>query len=151
MCCSWIVSSTTLVLPVLLPRLYPPLFTLYTQEREREEEVYWESVIRLNKQPDLSLLPFLGVPQWVIKHVTNNTHTFSTHTRVHVHTHAHTHTNTGSYLLITVHTGWCFLKGTVHYRETRAFFWTLFSTNMKINFLFLFNILGNSGQSRFLF
>ncbi|MCI4378589.1 hypothetical protein PGIGA_G00217620 [Pangasianodon gigas] len=59
----WIVSSTTLVLPVLLPRLYPPLFTLYTQEREREEEVYWECVLRLNKQPDLSLLTFLGVPQ----------------------------------------------------------------------------------------
>lgn len=62
-CCSWIVSSTTLLLPVLLPRLYPPLFTLYTQAREREEEVYWECVLRLNKQPDLSLLTFLGVPQ----------------------------------------------------------------------------------------
>ncbi|KAM9486533.1 alsin [Clarias gariepinus] len=59
----WIVSSTSLVLPVLLPRLYPPLFTLYTHEREREEEVYWECVLRLNKQPDLSLLTFLGVPQ----------------------------------------------------------------------------------------
>ncbi|XP_060786136.1 alsin isoform X2 [Neoarius graeffei] len=59
----WIVSSTTLLLPVLLPRLYPPLFTLYTQEREREEEVYWECLLRLNKQPDLSLLTFLGVPQ----------------------------------------------------------------------------------------
>ncbi|XP_047011887.1 alsin isoform X3 [Ictalurus punctatus] len=59
----WIVSSTTLLLPVLLPRLYPPLFTLYTQAREREEEVYWECVLRLNKQPDLSLLTFLGVPQ----------------------------------------------------------------------------------------
>ncbi|KAK3543549.1 hypothetical protein QTP70_023880, partial [Hemibagrus guttatus] len=59
----WIVSSTTLLLPVLLPRLYPPLFTLYTLERESEEVVYSECVLRLNKQPDLSLLTFLGVPQ----------------------------------------------------------------------------------------
>ncbi|KAI5628041.1 alsin, partial [Silurus asotus] len=59
----WIVSCTTLLLPVLLPRLYPLLFTLYAQESEREEEVYWECVMRLNKQPDLSLLTFLGVPQ----------------------------------------------------------------------------------------
>ncbi|XP_027020317.2 alsin isoform X1 [Tachysurus fulvidraco] len=59
----WIVSSNTLLLPVLLPRLYPPLFTLYTLERESEELVYWECVLRLNKQPDLSLLTFLGVSQ----------------------------------------------------------------------------------------
>ncbi|XP_072541786.1 alsin isoform X2 [Salminus brasiliensis] len=59
----WIVSSSSLLLPVLLPRLYPPLFMLYTLEREREEEVYWDCVLRLNKQPDLSLLTFLGVPQ----------------------------------------------------------------------------------------
>ncbi|XP_049340539.1 alsin isoform X1 [Astyanax mexicanus] len=59
----WIVSSSSLLMPVLLPRLYPPLFMLYTLEREREEEVYWDCVLRLNKQPDLSLLTFLGVPQ----------------------------------------------------------------------------------------
>ncbi|XP_067299640.1 alsin [Pseudorasbora parva] len=59
----WIVSSSSLLLPVLLPRLYPPLFTLYTLEKEREEEVYWSCVLRLNKQPDLALLAFLGVQQ----------------------------------------------------------------------------------------
>ncbi|XP_067264917.1 alsin isoform X4 [Chanodichthys erythropterus] len=58
-----IVSSSSLLLPVLLPRLYPPLFTLYTLEKEREEEVYWNCVLRLNKQPDLALLAFLGVQQ----------------------------------------------------------------------------------------
>ncbi|KTF77023.1 hypothetical protein cypCar_00017969 [Cyprinus carpio] len=57
----WIVSSSSLLLPVLLPRLYPPLFTLYTLEKEREEEVYWSCVLRLNKQPDLALLAFLAV------------------------------------------------------------------------------------------
>uniref|UniRef100_A0A8C1JWX7 Alsin Rho guanine nucleotide exchange factor ALS2 a n=1 Tax=Cyprinus carpio TaxID=7962 RepID=A0A8C1JWX7_CYPCA len=56
-------DSSSLLLPVLLPRLYPPLFTLYTLEKEREEEVYWSCVLRLNKQPDLALLAFLGVQQ----------------------------------------------------------------------------------------
>uniref|UniRef100_A0AAZ3SA89 Uncharacterized protein n=1 Tax=Oncorhynchus tshawytscha TaxID=74940 RepID=A0AAZ3SA89_ONCTS len=54
-------SLSTLLLPVLLPRLYPPLFTLYALDKEREEEVYWDCVLRLNKQPDLGLLAFLGV------------------------------------------------------------------------------------------
>ncbi|XP_035377796.1 alsin isoform X4 [Electrophorus electricus] len=59
----WIVSSSSLLLPILLPRLYHPLFTLYSLEREREEELYWDCIVRLNRQPDLSLLTFLGVPQ----------------------------------------------------------------------------------------
>ncbi|XP_028846916.1 alsin isoform X2 [Denticeps clupeoides] len=56
-----LVSSSSLLLPVLLPRLYPPLFTLYALEREREEELYWDHVLRLNQHPDLALLDFLGV------------------------------------------------------------------------------------------
>uniref|UniRef100_A0A8C9Z812 Alsin Rho guanine nucleotide exchange factor ALS2 n=1 Tax=Sander lucioperca TaxID=283035 RepID=A0A8C9Z812_SANLU len=60
-----VVSSSALLLPVLLPRLYPPLFTLYALEKEREDDVYWECVLRLNKQPDLALLAFLGVQQYV--------------------------------------------------------------------------------------
>lgn len=59
------VSSSALLLPVLLPRLYPPLFTLYALDKEREDDVYWECVLRLNKQPDLALLAFLGVQQYV--------------------------------------------------------------------------------------
>ncbi|KAL1021859.1 hypothetical protein UPYG_G00018960 [Umbra pygmaea] len=58
-----VVSSSALLLPVLLPRLYPPLFTLYALEKEREDDVYWECVLRLNKQPDMALLAFLGVQQ----------------------------------------------------------------------------------------
>ncbi|XP_028835447.1 alsin isoform X2 [Denticeps clupeoides] len=58
-----VVSCSALLLPVLLPRLYPPLFTLYALEKEKEEDVYWECVLRLNKQPDLALLAFLGVQQ----------------------------------------------------------------------------------------
>lgn len=62
-CGRCVVSSSALLLPVLLPRLYPPLFTLYALEKEKEDDVYWECVLRLNKQPDLALLAFLGVQQ----------------------------------------------------------------------------------------
>uniref|UniRef100_A0A3B3CP80 Alsin Rho guanine nucleotide exchange factor ALS2 b n=1 Tax=Oryzias melastigma TaxID=30732 RepID=A0A3B3CP80_ORYME len=58
-----VASSWALLLPVLLPRLYPPLFTLYALEKEKEDDLYWECVLRLNKQPDLALLAFLGVQQ----------------------------------------------------------------------------------------
>ncbi|XP_050015204.1 alsin isoform X3 [Alexandromys fortis] len=57
----YVVTSSGLLLPVLLPRLYPPLFMLYALDSDREEDVYWECVLRLNKQPDLPLLGFLGV------------------------------------------------------------------------------------------
>ncbi|XP_057614854.1 alsin isoform X2 [Chionomys nivalis] len=57
----YVVTSSGLLLPVLLPRLYPPLFMLYALDNDREEDIYWECVLRLNKQPDLPLLGFLGV------------------------------------------------------------------------------------------
>ncbi|XP_068924910.1 alsin isoform X1 [Petaurus breviceps papuanus] len=57
----YVVTSSGLLLPVLLPRLYPPLFMLYALENDREEDIYWECVLRLNKQPDTALLSFLGV------------------------------------------------------------------------------------------
>lgn len=53
------------MLPVLLPRLYPPLFMLYALDNDREEDVYWECVLRLNKQADIALLGFLGVQRLV--------------------------------------------------------------------------------------
>ncbi|XP_035754976.1 alsin isoform X3 [Egretta garzetta] len=57
----YVVTSFGLLLPVLLPRLYPPLFMLYALDNEREEDIYWECVLRLNKQTDMALLSFLGV------------------------------------------------------------------------------------------
>uniref|UniRef100_A0A8C2NDK5 VPS9 domain-containing protein n=1 Tax=Capra hircus TaxID=9925 RepID=A0A8C2NDK5_CAPHI len=57
----YVVTGSGLLLPVLLPRLYPPLFMLYALDNDREEDVYWECVLRLNKQADLALLGFLGV------------------------------------------------------------------------------------------
>ena len=62
---SRVVSCSALLLPVLLPRLYPPLFTLYALDKEKEDGVYWDCVLRLNKQADLALLAFLGVQQYV--------------------------------------------------------------------------------------
>lgn len=62
---SRVVSKSALLLPVLLPRLYPPLFTLYALDKEKEDGVYWDCVLRLNKQADLALLAFLGVQQYV--------------------------------------------------------------------------------------
>ncbi|XP_030614260.1 alsin-like isoform X3 [Archocentrus centrarchus] len=58
-----VVSASSLLLPLLLPRLYPPLFTLYSLQEEQEEAQYWERILRLNKQPDQSLLGFLGVQE----------------------------------------------------------------------------------------
>ncbi|XP_053554665.1 alsin isoform X2 [Bombina bombina] len=57
----YVVTSSGLLLPVLLPRLYPPLFMLYALEHEKEEDAYWDCVLRLNKQTDMALLVFLGV------------------------------------------------------------------------------------------
>ncbi|XP_061548671.1 alsin-like isoform X4 [Phycodurus eques] len=58
-----VVSCSTLLLPLLLPQLYQPLFMLYCLHDEQQEAQYWERILRLNKQPDQSLLSFLGVQQ----------------------------------------------------------------------------------------
>ncbi|XP_034042312.1 alsin-like isoform X2 [Thalassophryne amazonica] len=58
-----VISCSSLLLPLLLPRLYPPLFTLYCLREEQDEAQYWEHILRLNKQPDQSLLTFLGVQE----------------------------------------------------------------------------------------
>uniref|UniRef100_A0A8C2ZHI7 Alsin Rho guanine nucleotide exchange factor ALS2 n=1 Tax=Cyclopterus lumpus TaxID=8103 RepID=A0A8C2ZHI7_CYCLU len=56
-----VVSCSSLLLPQLLPRLYPPLFTLYCLQQEQEEAEYWQRILHHNKQPDQSLLNFLGI------------------------------------------------------------------------------------------
>ncbi|KAK7904907.1 hypothetical protein WMY93_017514 [Mugilogobius chulae] len=61
--CVVVVSRSSLLLPLLLPRLYPPLFTLYGLQEEQDEAKYWERILRLNKSPDQALLSFLGVHQ----------------------------------------------------------------------------------------
>ncbi|CAM9681564.1 unnamed protein product [Lampetra planeri] len=75
------VTSLGLVLPLLLPRLYPPLFTLYALHNERPDDDFWERVRRLNKQSDTGLLSFLGVQQkfWPLSEsmLTDNQHRLS--------------------------------------------------------------------------
>uniref|UniRef100_H3CDQ7 Alsin Rho guanine nucleotide exchange factor ALS2 n=1 Tax=Tetraodon nigroviridis TaxID=99883 RepID=H3CDQ7_TETNG len=61
--CTVVVSCSSLLLPLLLPRLYPALFNLYRLQEEQADAQYWERILRLNKQPDKSLLSFLGVQE----------------------------------------------------------------------------------------
>ncbi|XP_076313442.1 amyotrophic lateral sclerosis 2 [Tachypleus tridentatus] len=56
-----VVTPSSLLHPVLLPRLYPTLFTLYALECENEDEHYWERLLKWNKQSDIALMTFLGV------------------------------------------------------------------------------------------
>lgn len=62
-CSTVVVSCSSLLLPLLLPRLYPALFNLYRLQEEQADAQYWERILRLNKQPDKSLLSFLGVQE----------------------------------------------------------------------------------------
>ena len=56
-----VVSANTLLLPVLLPRLYPPLFTLYVLYNQKQDDLYWDRLQKWNRQSDLALMNFLGV------------------------------------------------------------------------------------------
>lgn len=60
-----VVSCGTLIHPILLPKIYPPLFDLYALQNDKEDEKYWERVKKLNKQGDVGLMAFLGIDQWV--------------------------------------------------------------------------------------
>ncbi len=56
-----VVSANTLLLPVLLPRLYPSLFTLYVLHNQKQDDLYWDRLQKWNRQSDLALMNFLGV------------------------------------------------------------------------------------------
>ena len=55
------VNSMSLLHPLLLPRLYPPLFTLYALQTEKTDAVYTEKLYYLNKRGDMALMSFLGI------------------------------------------------------------------------------------------
>ncbi|RDD45065.1 Alsin [Trichoplax sp. H2] len=55
------VSSISLLHPLILPRIYPPLFTLYALNNETEEESYKRKLRRLAKYTDLILMRKLGI------------------------------------------------------------------------------------------
>ena len=58
-------TAAGLLYPILLPKIYPPLFDLYALYNDRDEDRYWERVSKLNRQGDMALMAFLGIEQWV--------------------------------------------------------------------------------------
>lgn len=70
-----VVSANTLLLPVLLPRLYPPLFTLYVLHNQKQDDLYWDRLQKWNRQSDLALMNFLGVdPKFFVEENANGSH-----------------------------------------------------------------------------
>lgn len=70
-----VVSAKTLLLPVLLPRLYPPLFTLYVLHNQKQDDLYWDRLQKWNRQSDLALMNFLGVDaKFFVEENANGTH-----------------------------------------------------------------------------
>lgn len=63
-----VVSAAGLLHPVLLPKIYPPMFDLYALYNEKMDDKYWERVQKLNKQGDVALMAYLGVDQkfWLL-------------------------------------------------------------------------------------
>eukprot|EP00794_Sanderia_malayensis_P017360 gene17360-19095_t len=55
------ITSSTLFFPIILPRLYPMLFTLYALHTEKMDALYTERLHQLNKRGDVALMSFLGV------------------------------------------------------------------------------------------
>jgi hypothetical protein len=62
-CFREVVSAGGLLHPVLLPKIYPPMFDLYALYNDKMDEKYWERVQKLNKQGDVALMAYLGVDQ----------------------------------------------------------------------------------------
>ncbi|CAB3990000.1 alsin-like isoform X1, partial [Paramuricea clavata] len=66
-------DSNTLLGPLIFPRFYPPLFTLYALHNEKNDSAYWERVLQLNKRTDLALMSYLEVKRtfWLASEETN--------------------------------------------------------------------------------
>ncbi|GAB6024905.1 agglutinin-like protein 2, variant 2 [Chamberlinius hualienensis] len=58
-----IVTSEGLLLPILLPKIHPPLFTLYALRHEKDDNIYWDTLMKWNKQSDIALMAFLGIDE----------------------------------------------------------------------------------------
>lgn len=54
-------SASRLLLPLLLPRVYPPLFQLYALHNDKPDGLYWDRLQKWNRQTDSALMNFLGV------------------------------------------------------------------------------------------
>ena len=56
-----IIDSNALLGPLMFPRFYPPLFTLYALHNEKNDSAYWERIHQLNKRTDLALMSYLEI------------------------------------------------------------------------------------------
>ncbi|XP_014217091.1 alsin [Copidosoma floridanum] len=57
------ISSAAILHPILLPRVYSALFVLYALHNKKTDDSYWKRLMKWNKQPNNTLLAFLGVHQ----------------------------------------------------------------------------------------
>jgi len=55
------VTPAALLHPLLLPKIYPPLFNLYALYNEKDDDRYWKRIRLWNKQSNLALMSYLGV------------------------------------------------------------------------------------------
>ncbi|PNF38029.1 hypothetical protein B7P43_G02377 [Cryptotermes secundus] len=60
---SEVVSAAALLHPFLLPRVHSALFVLYALHNKEEDDAYWKRLLKWNKQPDITLMAFLGIDQ----------------------------------------------------------------------------------------
>ncbi|XP_066593568.1 alsin [Prorops nasuta] len=58
-----VVNAEAILYPILLPRVHSALFVLYALHNKKEDDAYWERLIKWNKQPDITLMAFLEVDQ----------------------------------------------------------------------------------------
>ncbi|ESO94409.1 hypothetical protein LOTGIDRAFT_145057, partial [Lottia gigantea] len=66
-----VISAASLLYPILLPKIYPPLFDLYALYNDKDDEQCWERVTKLNRQGDMALMAYLGIEErfWLMKEI----------------------------------------------------------------------------------
>lgn len=60
---SQVISAAAILHPILLPRVHSALFVLYALHNKKEDDAYWERLMKWNKQPDITLMAFLDIDQ----------------------------------------------------------------------------------------
>ncbi|KAI8761234.1 alsin, partial [Biomphalaria glabrata] len=67
----YVLTAPGLLYPILLPKIYPPLFDLYALYNEASDDRYWERVSKLNRQSDMGLMAYLGIEQrfWLMEDI----------------------------------------------------------------------------------
>ncbi|XP_071943123.1 alsin-like isoform X2 [Antedon mediterranea] len=67
------VTVESIMHPLLLTRLYPALFALYALNHDQTDDCYWDRLCRLNKQPDIPLMSYLGIHKnlWLLPEQTD--------------------------------------------------------------------------------